>query len=325
MAFSHGMKDMGKFQFYKVFHLIEIILKIYYYRICKGVAIMYYPPSGPNSAVIRDLMILFTTRWMFKKTIFHFHASGLSEHLKKKNKLFLYIFRKSFFFPDISIQLSGSCPNEGGKICARNVIIVPNGLPDEAHTPNVQQAKKVLNVLFVGLLEESKGEMVLCQALNILKKKGVLCRARIAGDFKSIEYRKKFFDYIMQNQLNDEIDYIGVIRGDAKEKAFRESDVFCFPSYFHSESFPLVLIEAMSYGLPIVSTYWRGIVDMVEDGFNGYLTGVKSPEEVADKLELLAKDVALRKEIGMNSRRLFEEKYDIRQHLRMMNDVFQNI
>ena len=85
MAFSRGMKDMGKLQVYKVMHLLNIVIKIYYYRICRQVDILYYPPSGPNSAVYRDMMILFPTRWMFRKTIFHFHASGLSEHLKKKN------------------------------------------------------------------------------------------------------------------------------------------------------------------------------------------------------------------------------------------------
>ena len=136
MAFSRGMKDMGKLQFYKVMHLLSIIIKIYYYRICKQVDILYYPPSGPNSAVYRDMMILFPTRWMFKKTIFHFHASGLSEHLKRKSKLFRFIFKRCFFYPDVAIRLSESCPDEGKAIQAKKRIIVPNGLPDEAKVKN---------------------------------------------------------------------------------------------------------------------------------------------------------------------------------------------
>ena len=325
MAFSRGMKDMGKLQFYKVIHLLHIIVMMYYYRICKHVDILYYPPSGPNSAVYRDMMILFPTRWMFRKIIFHFHASGLSEHLKKKNKLFQFVFKKCFFYPDVAIQLSKSCPNEGKAIHAKKIEIVPNGLPDEARVKNEPKQANRLNILFIGLLEESKGELDLCRAIKILKEKGIECQAKIAGEFKSVEYRQRFFKFVSENDLTENIEYLGVIRGQKKQDAFRNSDVFCFPSYFHSESFPLVLIEAMSYGLPIVTTRWRGIVDMVKDGYNGYLVEIKSPEQVADRLNLLFDNINLRKQIGEHSRLEFEEKYEMGQHLKIMGKIFNNI
>lgn len=325
MAFSRGMKDMGKLQFYKIMHLLKIIAKMYYYRICKQANILYYPPSGPNSAVFRDMMILFPTRWMFRKTIFHFHASGLSEHQKRKNKIFQFIFKKCFFCPDVAIQLSKSCPNEGLAIHAKKIEIVPNGLPDEAYVKNDPKQTSRLNILFIGLLEESKGELDLCKAVKILKERGIECCVKIAGEFKSVEYRERFFKFISDNDLTGNIEYLGVIRGQKKQDAFRDSDVFCFPSYFHSESFPLVLIEAMSYGLPIVTTRWRGIIDMVKDGYNGYLVEIKSPEQVADKLKLLFDNIDLRKQIGEHSRLEFEKKYEMGQHLKMIENIFNNI
>lgn len=325
MAFSRGMKDMGKVQLYKIYHLISIIFKIIYYRIFKNVQVLYYPPSGPNSAVLRDMMILFPTRWMFKKTIFHFHASGLSEHLKRGNKFFKYIFKECFFYPNVAIQLSPTCPNEGQAIHADKIVIVPNGLPDDAGVKNKQEPRSILNVLFIGLLEESKGELDLCKAIKILKDRGIECHAKIAGEFKSPEYKHRFFKFVSDNNLTENIKYIGIISGLQKQNAFRDSDVFCFPSYFHSESFPLVLIEAMSYGLPIVSTRWRGIVDMLKDGYNGYLVEIKSPEQVADKLQLLSEDINLRKHIGEQSRLEFEKKYAMEQHIRMMEDIFNNV
>ncbi len=325
MVFSRGMRDMGKMQLYKIWHLLSIILKIYYYRVFKGADTLYYPPSGPNSAVFRDMAILFTTRWMFRRTIFHFHASGLSEHLKRKSKIFQWFFKCSFFYPDVTIKLSESCPNEGESIKAKKVVIVPNGLPDEAIVINEQKKKDILNLLFIGLLEESKGELDLCRAIKMMKDRGTECYARIAGEFKTLEYKKKFFAYIKDNKLEGNVEYLGIIRGADKEKAFRQSDVFCFPSFFHSESFPLVLIEAMSYGLPIVTTKWRGIVDMVEDGKNGYLCETHSPEQLATKIEKLSTSVELRTEIGKNAREVFDERYDIRQHLKLMENIFNNI
>lgn len=325
MNFSRGMKDMGKFQLYKVWHLLCVIIKIYYIRLIKQANILYYPPSGPNSAVYRDMMILFPTRWMFKKTIFHFHASGLSQHIGKRGLFFDIIFRRCFFYPDIAIQLSESCPDEGTAIHAKKTVIIPNGLPDEAGSPNILDSKPEINILFIGLLEESKGELDLCRAVIELKSKGINVKARIAGEFKTQEYQKDFNKFVDENNIQHEVEYLGVIRGQEKESAFRKTDVFCFPSFFHSESFPLVLIEAMSYGIPIVSTRWRGIVDMVTDGDNGYLVEINNPHQVAVKIEEISSNVELRKRMGQSARKYFEDRYDMRQHLRLMENVFKSI
>lgn len=325
MNFSRGMKDMGKFQFYKVWHLICIIFKIYYIRLFKQVDILYYPPSGPNSAVYRDMMILLPTRWMFKKTIFHFHASGLSQHIGKKGAFFDILFKKCFFYPDVAIRLSESCPDEGAAIKAKQIIIVPNGLPDEAGAPNEIVSKPELNILFIGLLEESKGELDLCRAVIELKSKNIKVKVRIAGEFKNQEYQERFTSFIIENNIHEDVEYLGIIRGKDKEFAFRNTDVFCFPSFFHSESFPLVLIEAMSYGIPIVTTRWRGIVDMVTDGDNGFLVDINTPHEVAEKIEELSSNVELRKRMGQSARKYFEDRYDMRQHLRLMENIFDSI
>ena len=261
---------------------------------------------------------------MFKKTIFHFHASGLSEHLKKHNRLFQYVFRRCFFDPDVAIRLSESCPNEGLAIRAKQHIIIPNGLPDEALNKVNHSTKDILNILFIGLLEETKGELDLCTAVKRLKEQGVECKVRIAGEFKNPTYKERFFHTIAANNLEKNIEYLGVIRGESKRSAFRNSDVFCFPSYFHSESFPLVLIEAMSYGLPIVTTKWRGIPDMIQEGYNGFLVEINNPDQIANKLKLLT-NVDLRQNIGSNARQMFEERYDIKCHLSLVEDVFNKI
>ena len=325
MAFSRGMKDLGKFQLYKLFHLIAIIIQIYYFRIFKGTKILYYPPSGPNSAVYRDIAILFPTRWMFSKTIFHFHASGLSQHLRTHNKLFKTLFKVCFFYPDIAIRLSTSCPNEGLFIHAKKDVIIPNGMPDEAIFPNEVKSQNCINLLFIGLLEETKGELDLLRSVSILKSKGIKSIVRIAGEFKSQEYKKHFFDVVEEYNLSNDVEYLGIIRGDKKNAALRNSDIFCFPSYFHSESFPLVLIEAMSFGLPIVTTKWRGIVDMVQEGYNGFLVDIKSPELLASQIELLYQNINLRKKISINSRKEFEQKYSLQRHLEQMNELFNTI
>ncbi len=317
MCFSRGMKDMGKIQLWKLFHLFQIILLIYWNRM-KGFDILYYPPSGPTSAVYRDILILFPTRWLFRKTIFHFHASGLSHHLKNKNKWFIWMFKVAFMNPDLAIHLSPSCPQEGTSLRAKRCVNIPNGMPDVAKRANNCIPKKILNVLFIGFLEESKGELEILEAMDILHKKGHLFNVRLAGEFKSLEYKETFMDMIKSRGLENEIEYRGIVKGCEKDLLFKDTDIFCFPSHFHSESFPLVLIEAMEYGIPIVSTVWRGIPDMVTNGYNGFLVDIKNAQQVADKLQLIYDDFKLRTEVSMNARKQFEEKYSMEQHLSLM-------
>lgn len=326
MGFSRGMNDMGKLQLRKLFHLFSIILKIYYYRIFKRISILYYPPSGPNSAVYRDMAILFTTRFLFKKTIFHFHASGLSTHLGKMKGLIKWGFKKCFFYPDLCIHLSESCPKEGEWIHSKKNCIVPNGVPDIARgKSSTEKNNEICNILFVGLLEVSKGELDILQAIHILKNDGYKVHLRVAGQFKREEFKSQFFNLIESYHIKDEVTYLGIIQGEEKSNVFKKSDCFCFPSYFHSESFPLVLLEAMQYSLPIIATKWRGIPDMVENKVNGFLIDIKSPEQIAEKIQFLIENPDIRKQIGKNGRKIFNIKYEINAHLKEMGKVLSNI
>src|SRR5687768_9815302 len=98
MSFSKDMSEVGQFGFYKLWHLFEIILKIYYYSFFKNVSNLYYPPGGYNKAPLyRDITILCATRWLFKKTVFHFHASGTSDYIGNLPKWLTYFYKKAFF------------------------------------------------------------------------------------------------------------------------------------------------------------------------------------------------------------------------------------
>ena len=80
------------------------------------------------------------------------------------------------------------------------------------------------------------------------------------------------------------IRYIGFVGGAEKVRAFTESDCFCFPSYYHAESFGLVLVEAMAFGLPIVATRWRSLPELFPPGYPG-LVDIQSPEHLASAFD----------------------------------------
>ncbi|MEI9959619.1 MAG: glycosyltransferase [Limisphaerales bacterium] len=80
---------------------------------------------------------------------------------------------------------------------------------------------------------------------------------------------------------------LGFVSSAKKEKALRDADVFCFPTHYLGENQPVNLIEAMAFGLPIVTTRWRSLPEMFPAGYPGLISG-QAPNEIADKLLFLA-------------------------------------
>ena len=291
MCFSREMNERGKLSFYKITHLLDIIYKTILLKIKYKVDVLYYPPSNaPKISVFRDLIFLFFTRFFFKKIIFHFHAAGISEFIETQNffikKIAVFILQK----PVLGISSSPYNPPDALYLKAKKQAIIPLGIPNVIDNGNLQFKKRengVLNILFVGLLNSTKGEGYLVEAIANLKLKGYTINLRIAGKFETEDYRKEFFQKVKMYNLVKNVDYLGVITGDIKKKTFLDTDLFCFPSFFISESFGIVLLEAMMYKLPIIATRWRGIQSIVEEGKNGYLVDIKNAGQLEEKIEII--------------------------------------
>jgi glycosyltransferase involved in cell wall biosynthesis len=88
---------------------------------------------------------------------------------------------------------------------------------------------------------------------------------------------------------------------------------------------PVVLLEAMACRLPVVSTRWRGIPSVVDEGQTGFLVEPHDPTAVADRLVCLAKDVKLRERLGAAGRRKFEQEFTIDRHLERMRHVLLDV
>ena len=76
------------------------------------------------------------------------------------------------------------------------------------------------------------------------------------------------------------------------------ADIFVFPTFYDNECFPLVLVEAMQYRLPIVTTPEGGILDIVTDGVNGLVCKQQDVDSLVEALTTLLTDAALRREMG---------------------------
>ena len=324
MCFSREFNDRGKFSIYKVMHIFTVIWNVWKLRFGKGIHTMYYPvSSAPKVALLRDAIILMCTRWLFKEVVYHFHAAGVSEELPKYPQplqgLVYWILKK----PELAITSSEHNPKDAEYLKAKKVEVIPLGIPDrnEEEVRRAYGANNYLTVMFMGLLNGTKGEGYVLEAVNMLNKNGYDVRFEFAGKFENEEYEDEFFTKVNEYGLHDKVKYYGIVTGDDKKRMFLDADVFCFPSYFSSESFGIVLLEGMMYQMPLIASKWRGIQSVVEDGKNGFLVDIKNSEQIAEALTILYDNRSLLEKMAKESRQMFVEKYVLGKYLQNMENA----
>lgn len=328
MSFSKSMDDLGTLRIGKFFHAITVVCKIVVAKIRYGTNVLYFPPSGPDLIpVLRDIFVLVLTRWMFKQVVFHFHASGLCEIYETLPWYLKPLYRIAYFYPDVAIQLSKFNPDDGGFLKAKRKYFISNGIDDgfkEIGFP-VKPINSVCTVLFVGLIIESKGVLVLIEAFRLLKERGVNAKLNLVGQFSSNEFESVVRNLVKNYGLEDSVEFKGVLTGKTKYQEYLKSDIFCFPTFFESESFGLVVVEAMSFSLPIVVSRWRGVQSLIWEGENGFGVPPHEVNEVADRLIQLIMNPDLRISMGARGRQIFLDNFTLEKFRFEMDQCFLNI
>ena len=151
-------------------------------------------------------------------------------------------------------------------------------------------------LLFLSNLIVSKGIYVLLEACQRLKEQGVAFHCDYVGGESKEVTGEQFRKAIAERGLEDCVIYHGPQYGADKDRAFRRADIFVQPTF--DDCFPLTLVEAMQYRLPIVSTDVGAIPDIVTDGVNGLVCKQQDVDSLVEALTTLLADAALRREMG---------------------------
>lgn len=311
MGFSREMSEIGHFRPGKVLELVGLLGRTIRAWLRYRPPILYYPPGGPKLVpFLRDIVFLPLVRPWFKVTLFHFHASGVADLYPKLNWLLKRMFWLAYRRPELAIRSAETSPDDGGFMKAKRSLVLPLGLPDQApDQPHRASRNGPPVILFVGVVMRTKGVQVLLEACARLKDLGRQFRLVAVGQFESPEFEREVRDFVEAKGLAPFVSFPGIRVGADKWRAYAEADIFCFPSFFEAESFPLVLIEAMMFGLPIVTTRWRGIPGLVRDGDNGFLVEPQDPTATAEKLRMLCDQPELREQFGSRGRERFVAEF----------------
>jgi glycosyltransferase involved in cell wall biosynthesis/peptidoglycan/xylan/chitin deacetylase (PgdA/CDA1 family) len=170
-----------------------------------------------------------------------------------------------------------------------------------------------LRIVCVGTLHEVKGQAHLVEACRLLRDRGIAVRCRFIGEG---EDRAALEARIAAAGLEDQVELVGAATGPEVAAQLRDAHVLVAPSVPTAggkrEGIPVVLMEAMSSGLPVVASDLSGIPELVVDGVAGILTPAGDAPAIADALARLAADPGLRARLGEAGRRRIEEEFDVR-------------
>ncbi|NNC89619.1 MAG: glycosyltransferase family 4 protein [Akkermansiaceae bacterium] len=324
MAYSSTMDDVGRFAVGKIFHLFGLIFRTWAGLIrLRGAVLYYLPAGGAFTPVMRDIVYLLAVRPFTKKTVFHFHAAGLPEFLEE-HRFVRMLAKLAYWRPDVSVEIAESAQTPGDYLQARRRVVVRNGIPiPDIGRSEAARKRTTTRILYVGILSEGKGILELIKTARLLDQRGVDAEFEIVGEWWDDGIRREAEALIGEYGLGKRIHFAGFAMGDDKFRKFADSDLFFFPSHYENENFPLVLIEAMAFGLPVVTTEWRGIPELIVDGETGLLLPVKDPEAFAGAIERIINDPALAKTLGAAGRHVYESQYTGEVFFRNMRDVFE--
>jgi colanic acid/amylovoran biosynthesis glycosyltransferase len=181
-----------------------------------------------------------------------------------------------------------------------------------------------LRIVCVGTLHEVKGQMHLVRACAALRDRGIAFSCRIVGRGRDEQQLRQA---IARLGLEDHVALLGPLPRDGVIAELRRADVLAAPSVVSArgqrEGIPVVLMEAMSCGLPVVSSRLSGIPELVDDGRNGLLVAPGRADDLAEALARLAADPALRQRLGDEGRQTIEREFDLRANAERLVEMFQ--
>lgn len=303
-----------------------------------GVRTLYYVPSPPKrNSLYRDWIALALLRPWFRHVVFHWHAVGLGQWLEDvASPLERALSHRLLGDVRLSLVLSRFSQPDAEKLHPRAVSVVPNGVPDPCPDFNSTLADHrcrrlaerrarggEVKVLFLALCSREKGMLDAVEAVRQANQLGAILarplkfRLLVAGTFPTPDDEAAFQSLRADPTVAACVSVTGFLGPEAKAAALRDSDVFLFPSYFANEGQPLNLIEAMSFGLPLVSTRWRGIPEMLPENYAGL---VEPRDPAAAALALIA---VVQSEDGLRFRERFLERYQLAAHLRVLAAALQ--
>jgi glycosyltransferase involved in cell wall biosynthesis len=312
-------EGFGKFNPRNSWFALKGILLLFKLLLTEKIGVVYIPISQNFWGFARDSLFVLIAGLLFrKKIVIHLHGGYFKTFYQNGSRLRKQYVKFVFKYVDRGIVL-GHCLRYilEDVLPEDKIDVVYNGIDvktfDEIESQKEKNGK--FKILFAGVLEESKGFFDLIEALLTLTRYYPEVEVFIAGRWQGNGLKDMVESYVRKNDLEKYVRFAGVVTGEEKINLFKSSDVFVLPTYYYLEGQPVVILEAMAAGLPVITCDRGSIKEMIAHGENGFIIPPSSPDQIAEKIAVLIEDKNLREKMGEKSRRKVKEKFTLDHYI----------
>ncbi len=246
----------------------------------------------------------------------HIHGAEFETFYDKASNRKKELIGKVYNTCQMLIALSDEWKDNLKKVVPEEKICV---LENYCIIPELTSDKRKNQILFLGEIGKRKGcfdiPHIYERTLSQMEDTPLI----MAGDGEVAEVKALFED----KEVIDTVVFPGWVRGEDKDKLLRESSIFLFPSY--NEGMPMVVLEAMAYGLAIVTTNVGGIPKLIDDGVSGYICEPGDIQTISDRLVALLSDETKGTEMGKVARKKAIDNYSFSQHMNKLLGLYTKV
>jgi glycosyltransferase involved in cell wall biosynthesis len=267
-----------------------------------------------NGSFFRKSILTFLLKLSRAKVVLHLHGSEFKDFYQnsRAKKLISYTFNKA----DVVIVLSDSWKEFIQSISTNsNIIVINNYVEEIEKTPVVSQEK--IRFLFLGAIGKRKGVFDLIDAFDNISSKYDVELLIGGNDDNNILPQK-----ISSVASNGNIQFLGWIGYQDKTNLLNSCDCLVLPSY--NEGLPMVILEAMSAKIPVISTPVGGIPEVITDHENGLLVTPGNVDELTTALQEML-DNHKRKEFSDNAYQVYIERFSPSVALPKLKAIYKRL
>ncbi len=279
----------------------------------------HFGPNGILGATLKEIGVF------EGKVITVFHGYDISSYLRKHgHAVYNGLFMKGDMFLPISERWKNRLIELG---CSEQKIVVHRMGIDTGkfcYLPRKPVKDDKVRLLTVARLIEKKGVQYAVQAVADVLKRYSNIEYNIVGDGPA---KNTLEGLIEELNVGNNVKLLGWRHQEEIIELMKHTDVFIAPSVVggdgDEEGIPIVLMEALAQGMPVLSTQHSGIPELVQDGESGFLVPERNVEALADKLEFLIKHPEIWSEMGRKGRKHVERYFDIDKLNNRLVELYQ--
>ena len=330
LNYSKQISDIGRINLQKLLGLMRVKRQIKEEFSKFHPEVVYFVPATSGFGLIRDYLFVKQVKKSFKGNIlFHVRSRILEDDWrnKKNNK----ILRDMFLNSKVIVLGNVLKKDLHGIVEDKDLFVLPNAVENEISDKEfndiLKDRKKIKDpeILFLSNMDETKGWLKVLESCKILKERSTKAHFSFVGEWPSDKESKKFFKFLDDNSLKESVSYLGKKTGPEKDSILKNSGILVFPTEYPLETFGRVIIEAMMFGIPVIANGIATIPDIIDDKKTGFILEKNTPEEIAEKIEILLKDKRLREQMGKAGRNKFLERYTLKDYSGKFLQIFNQI